>query len=179
MKGGQKIFLGVFVVVAFAAVFYVASDINLSPSGKKFLVRQPLFEHIGGGSGSGCIPETCESLGNHECGDWDNGCGGTLNCGLCSKGESCDEVGYCVFTYPNAEFNFYPTNPSTGEEVIFRAEYEGDDIQLWQWSFSDGETGFGLKYLRKFDNSGTYSVTMKIYFDNGQILTHTKSLVVN
>lgn len=41
-----------------------------------------------------CVPSTCLSLG-YECGTWDDGCGGTLNCGTCSSGYSCS-AGTCV-----------------------------------------------------------------------------------
>ncbi len=40
--------------------------------------------------GSCCEPETCSSLG-HSCGTWDDGCGGTINCGTCGEGEECSE----------------------------------------------------------------------------------------
>jgi hypothetical protein len=35
-----------------------------------------------------CTPQTCKSLG-HACGEPKDGCGGTLSCGLCGKGEVC------------------------------------------------------------------------------------------
>ena len=41
-----------------------------------------------------CIPETCSSL-DKECDSWDNGCGGTLNCGSCSSNYICSG-GLCV-----------------------------------------------------------------------------------
>ena len=40
----------------------------------------------GGGSSSGgssCTPKTCEQLGK-TCGVWDNGCGSTVDCGVCT-----------------------------------------------------------------------------------------------
>ena len=43
---------------------------------------------------TGCDPLTCESL-NKECGTFDNGCGGTLNCGGCGAHQTC-ESGKCV-----------------------------------------------------------------------------------
>ncbi len=36
----------------------------------------------------GCQPTDCATLG-HECGQWDDGCSVTLDCGTCSAGESC------------------------------------------------------------------------------------------
>lgn len=38
----------------------------------------------GGGDGDpGCTLEDCVSLGNYECGTWDDGCGDTVECGDC------------------------------------------------------------------------------------------------
>ena len=38
--------------------------------------------------GTGCAPKTCSIL-SKSCGSWDNGCGGTINCGSCNSGYSC------------------------------------------------------------------------------------------
>jgi hypothetical protein len=42
----------------------------------------------------GCVPATCASLGQ-ECGQPNDGCGGTLDCGGCGNTELCDS-GLCV-----------------------------------------------------------------------------------
>ncbi len=42
-----------------------------------------------------CQPQDCEALGK-ACGDWDDGCGGTVPCGVCGCGETCDS-GACVY----------------------------------------------------------------------------------
>lgn len=44
----------------------------------------------------GCQPTDCAALG-HECGQWDNGCNATLDCGDCDTGETC-ENGTCEAT---------------------------------------------------------------------------------
>ncbi|MDP2628929.1 MAG: DUF4215 domain-containing protein [Nanoarchaeota archaeon] len=41
-----------------------------------------------------CTPTTCSALGK-TCGGWDDGCGGTLNCGTCSADKICSS-GTCV-----------------------------------------------------------------------------------
>jgi len=46
-------------------------------------------------NGACCTPKTCSELGK-QCGGWDNGCGGTLNCGTCASGQTCDSTGQCV-----------------------------------------------------------------------------------
>ncbi len=49
----------------------------------------------GGTTGGTCSPATCTSLG-YECGNWNNGtCGGTLNCGSCGTGQTCNANGIC------------------------------------------------------------------------------------
>lgn len=45
-------------------------------------------------NGACCTPKTCSDLGK-SCGTWDDGCGGTLNCGTCSSGQVCIS-GSCV-----------------------------------------------------------------------------------
>jgi hypothetical protein len=52
----------------------------------------------GGGTPSGggtCSPATCTSLG-YSCGSWNNGsCSGTINCGTCGTGQTCNSTGNC------------------------------------------------------------------------------------
>ena len=43
-----------------------------------------------------CTPDTCLTAGI-ECGsDWDDGCGGSLDCGSCDQGYFCDDFGICT-----------------------------------------------------------------------------------
>lgn len=44
---------------------------------------------------SNCVPKTCVSLG-YSCGNWNNGCGGTISCNACASGQSCNSQGACV-----------------------------------------------------------------------------------
>ena len=46
-----------------------------------------------------CAPDTCASLG-YECDSWDDGCGGTVDCGPCPLGEDCVD-GICQPTAPD------------------------------------------------------------------------------
>jgi hypothetical protein len=49
-----------------------------------------------------CVPTTCAAHG-YTCGSWANGtCGGTLNCGNCSSGQTCNATGKCVTYTPTA-----------------------------------------------------------------------------
>jgi hypothetical protein len=44
---------------------------------------------------SECVPKTCDELGR-QCGGGDDGCGGTVTCGTCPAGSSCNSTGQCV-----------------------------------------------------------------------------------
>jgi len=48
-----------------------------------------------------CEPETCQSLG-YECGEWDDGCGGLVNCGTCTAPAIC-LGGFCIDTDESCE----------------------------------------------------------------------------
>jgi|TARA_Y100000310_G_scaffold344913_1_gene460477 hypothetical protein len=57
-------------------------------------VKETLTCYVAG-SGSTCTPNTCLDLG-YVCGSFSDGCGGTLDCGTCSSGFSCDASGQCI-----------------------------------------------------------------------------------
>ena len=61
------------------------ADIHLCPNGCS-----------NGVCSSTCIPKTCFQLGK-QCGDWDNGCGTQIQCGICPSGQQCTN-GACVST---------------------------------------------------------------------------------
>jgi len=42
----------------------------------------------------GCLAASCETLGSN-CGDWGDGCGGILHCGVCQEGQACNSQGVC------------------------------------------------------------------------------------
>jgi len=48
-----------------------------------------------------CQPLDCTDLGV-ECGNWDDGCGGTIDCSTCPNGKFCNDTGKCI-----GEFNAY------------------------------------------------------------------------
>ena len=52
------------------------------------------FEVRDGTWNAQCTPETCVSLGNLDCDVWDNGCGGTVDCGTCTLPDVCT-AGIC------------------------------------------------------------------------------------
>jgi hypothetical protein len=42
-----------------------------------------------------CTPKNCQQLGK-QCGNWDGGCGKSVDCGVCSGADQCDASGKCV-----------------------------------------------------------------------------------
>jgi len=60
-----------------------------------------------------CVPDTCSSLGK-QCGTWSDGCGGTLNCGVCETGYICSD-GQCIPEPVYISFEVIATNPLTSE----------------------------------------------------------------
>ncbi|MEK6926189.1 MAG: hypothetical protein AABW50_02835 [Nanoarchaeota archaeon] len=49
----------------------------------------------GSSSSGGCVPKTCQNL-MASCSSPNNGCGGTLNCGSCASGKTCNSLYQCV-----------------------------------------------------------------------------------
>ncbi len=54
----------------------------------------PVFAAPESGGKPSCRPLTCKKLGV-ECGEWDDGCGETIDCGGCEDGMECD-AGVCI-----------------------------------------------------------------------------------
>lgn len=75
-----------------------------------------------------CVPSTCANFG-YNCGSYNNGCGGTLNCGVCAAGSSCQN-GHCTDACANCPPNTqcvngqcvvdqqWPCDPNTGYKVL-------------------------------------------------------------
>jgi predicted DNA-binding protein YlxM (UPF0122 family) len=65
-----------------------------------------------------CMPATCQSLGK-QCGTWPDGCGGTLNCGSCPSGYTCNPNGQCIqVSPPSQQPQQQTTKPIIGEENL-------------------------------------------------------------
>ena len=75
---GQNVFTSC--SAANAASWDLSSDSNIN-----FVVTYP----------AACVPKTCSTLGNYNCGSWPDSCGNTLNCGACDSGKSCSS-GTCA-----------------------------------------------------------------------------------
>ena len=91
-------------------------------------------EEVNNNDGAECTPMTCETLG-YECGQHDDGCGTTIDCGECSDGEDCEE-GMCVDTTedpdpPGVHFVTTPDAETEQTSATFEFEcYEGDCVSF-------------------------------------------------
>lgn len=63
-----------------------------------------------------CTPTTCNKL-NYQCGNWDDNCGGIINCGNCNEGYKCVN-GKCIQKEYKLECNY---NCERGIELIFQS----------------------------------------------------------
>ncbi len=84
-----------------------------------------------------CTPKTCATLGNYQCGDWNDGCGATINCGACESGKKCNSSGQCVSSGSGGGSGgggggtTEPQQPMTREEILQKiAEIKQLLIQL-------------------------------------------------
>ncbi|MFA6376548.1 MAG: peptidoglycan-binding domain-containing protein, partial [Candidatus Paceibacterota bacterium] len=67
-----------------------------------------------------CIVKTCATLGNYECGNWDDSCGDLINCGACASGKLCNAAGRCVSSGGGGAINpsVNPIAKMTRAEII-------------------------------------------------------------
>lgn len=100
-----------------------------------------------------CTAQRCEDLGA-TCGTYDDGCGGTLTCGMCGSGQSCDEESRaCECTADRGEPNpssvtafalpEFTDSPDT--MMSFGADFgigAADDVDFFSFHVVDGfDTG--------------------------------------
>ena len=81
----------IFILIIFFLPALSADIISLNSGGSENVIISPGANIEGFFS---CVPDTCLSLG-YSCGSWDDGCGGTLDCGTCASGYTCS-AGSCV-----------------------------------------------------------------------------------
>ena len=106
------------------------------------------------------MPHTCESLG-YNCGIWDDGCGGTLDCGTCASGYTCT-AGTCVA-------DVTPNGNGVAPPVA--------NIALNPTEFNiDMEINTNVERVIKVTNLGTSTITVSVTqqnLDNKIILGNT------
>ena len=85
-------------------------------------------------------------------------------------------------TPPTAVLSVSPTDPKERDSVFFNASGStaapGRTIVSHSWDFGDGSTGSGVTASHLYDTAGTYTVTLLVTDDKGQVGTATASVVV-
>jgi hypothetical protein len=133
-----------------------------------------------------CAPTTCAARG-YTCGSWANGtCAGTLNCGSCTTGYSCNSSGRCIAVSSNvhAEIDVFTTSglaPFTVQFNAFDSSSTSGEIVDYYWDFHDSNSQYarydtGRMVGHRFDNAGTYTVDLTVKDGNGN--TNTNSITI-
>lgn len=92
----------------------------------------------GGSSGGGssttpetpCTLATCDALG-YECGSWNDGCGGTLDCTNCGEGFTCNSYGLCIINNPPTIQEIGILDVAEGTKLEFSlivSDVDGDNV---------------------------------------------------
>jgi hypothetical protein len=95
-------------VAATGELPYFANDTHLNERGHEAMAEAlaPWLEALAPSTSSGgCASATCQSLGQ-QCGKSSDGCGGHLDCGACSRGQTCTN-GLCL------DDSIPPANPAS------------------------------------------------------------------
>jgi PKD repeat protein len=81
------------------------------------------------------------------------------------------------------DFVFSPTDPLTGELVVFNGSLSsaasGRTIRSYSWDFGDGNTGSGVTAQHAFKTDRTYTVVLTVTDDLGQTGSKSKTVKVS
>ena len=78
------------------------------------------------------------------------------------------------------EANFTATTVCQGEPTQFTSTSHGQNIDSYQWSFGDNQTGSGQTISHTYAQSGTYQVTLTVSSGNGTCTDYiTQAVTVN
>lgn len=81
---------------------------------------------------------------------------------------------------PVALFNYLPNNPTNNDTITFNdfsQDYDGTIIS-WNWDFGDGQKSDKKSFEHKYQNEGTYTVTLTVVDNDGEYQTIKKNVVV-
>ena len=161
---GKAVILIFFLIIltSFFLPTIQADVISLNPGGsEEFVVTTDKYIEgfFFGDEEIVCVPDTCGSLG-YNCGSWDDGCGGTLDCGTCGSGYVCT-AGTCVVVTPNGN----GVAPPVANIALNPTEFN-----------IDMEINTNVQRVIKVTNLGTSTITVSVTqqnLDNKIILGET------
>jgi len=82
---------------------------------------------------------------------------------------------------PEANFSFYPTNPTAADSISFNDTSTDPDgtIINWTWDFGDGNTSSTQNTTHSYADNGTYLVTLTVMDDDTSYDTITKQISIS
>ena len=86
-------------------------------------------------------------------------------------------------TPPTAVFTYSPTPPYAMQDIFLNAETSapapGRTIVSYGWNLGDGRTASGHTVAIRYENTGTYTVTLRVTDDAGATATTSQTLTVS
>ncbi|MEA2053618.1 MAG: PKD domain-containing protein [Candidatus Thermoplasmatota archaeon] len=82
---------------------------------------------------------------------------------------------------PVADFSYTPLNPTDLDTITFDASDSDDpdgDIVNYTWDFGDENVSYGKKPTHKYDDNGTYTVTLTVKDDKGATDTCSQAIEI-
>lgn len=84
---------------------------------------------------------------------------------------------------PTASFTFSPAAPAVNQQIFFNAEASraapGRTLVSYDWNFGNGRTGNGQTIRQAYSAAATYTVTLTVTDDAGNVATTTQSVSVS
>ncbi len=121
-----------------------------------------------------CIPQTCQDLGK-ECGVWDDGCGGSVDCDGCGAGKNCNN-GVCKtpIAYYNFEGNADDVSGNGNNGNRDGGKFETGEIGQ-SYSFDGVDNHIVIPYDSDFNLRDDFTISAWVYpmeKDNIWIIGH-------
>jgi PKD repeat protein len=78
----------------------------------------------------------------------------------------------------SANFVFSPTDPHTGDNIFFNASSSTITNGTYAWDFGDGTRGSGVNPVHGYGQARTYTVSLTVQNQLGQVATTSKTVTV-
>jgi PKD repeat protein len=83
---------------------------------------------------------------------------------------------------PSASFSYSPSSPGVSQDIYFTAAAStaapGRRLVSYEWDFGTGRTATGVSAVKRYDQPGTYTVTLLVTDDLGQTGSTTQTVQV-